>query len=221
VLTIGEQIMETLSAHTPLTRQEIQERTVELLTRVEIPAPSEKIFHYPHQLSGGMRQRVMIAMALACEPRILIADEPTTALDVLVQAQIMDLLEKLKQQTGMSILLITHDLGVVHEVADRMLVMYAGEIVEAGPVSSIFQSPWHPYTLGLKKSVPVLQMGLDSSRRLDEIPGQVPNLRDLPKGCAFHPRCPWAMDRCREEKPALDEKTPGHSVRCLLEEPPQ
>jgi oligopeptide/dipeptide ABC transporter ATP-binding protein len=168
-----------------------------------------------------MRQRVMIAMALACEPRILIADEPTTALDVLVQAQIMDLLEKLKQQTGMSILLITHDLGVVHEVADRMLVMYAGEIVEAGPVSSVFKSPLHPYTLGLKKSVPVLRTDPDSSRRLDEIPGQVPNLKDLPEGCAFHPRCPWAMERCQEEKPTLQEKTPGHSVRCLLEEPPQ
>ncbi|UCD12578.1 MAG: ABC transporter ATP-binding protein [Nitrospinaceae bacterium] len=217
VLSIGEQIMETLRRHTSLGRKNLEQRAVDLLRRVEIPSPVEKLRQYPHQLSGGMRQRVMIAIALSCEPRILIADEPTTALDVLVQAQIMDLLKQLKADTGLSILLITHDLGIVSEIADRALVMYAGEIVESGPVAQLFQSPLHPYTRGLLTSVP--QIGRrPAAGRLQEITGQVPRPEERPAGCAFHPRCPSAMDRCLTDAPVLEEKRPGRRASCWLEQ---
>ena len=214
VLSIGEQIIEALIQHLPINRAEAHGRAVESLRRVEIPAPEEKMHHYPHQLSGGMRQRVMIAMALACEPKILIADEPTTALDVLIQAQILQLLEKIKKQSGMSILLITHDLGIVTEIADRVLVMYAGEIVESGPVDQVFRSPLHPYTKGLKNSVP--QLGEKKSTRLHEIPGNVPQLNDLPGGCSFHPRCSVAIEKCKTQKPQLEEIHPGRSASCWV-----
>jgi len=217
VLSIGDQIMETLRRHTALGRAEVRERALDLLRRVEIPSPEEKLRQFPHQLSGGMRQRVMIAIALSCEPRVLIADEPTTALDVLVQAQIMDLLKQLKRETGLSILLITHDLGIVTDIADRALVMYAGRIVESGPVGPLFKSPLHPYTRGLLNSVP--QIGQrPKAGRLQEIPGQVPRPGELPAGCAFHPRCPDAMDRCRTESPVLEEKFEGRHASCWLEQ---
>jgi len=213
VLSIGEQIMETLRRHTALGRAEIRRRALELLGRVEIPSPEEKLRQYPHQLSGGMRQRVMIAIALSCSPRVLIADEPTTALDVLVQAQIMDLLKQLRNDTGLSILLITHDLGIVADSADRALVMYSGQIVESGPVAPLFQSPLHPYTRGLLNSVPRIGRR-PASGRLREIPGQVPRPGELPTGCAFHPRCPDASDRCRKDAPVLEEKGSGRRASC-------
>ncbi len=215
VLSIGEQIMETLRRHTALDRRAIEKRALELLRRVEIPSPAEKLGQYPHQLSGGMRQRVMIAMALSCEPRILIADEPTTALDALVQAQIMDLLRQLGKDSGLSILLITHDLGIVSDLADRVMVMYAGKIVEAGPVGTLFREPLHPYTRGLLHSVPRIGRRTEGGR-LEEIPGQVPRPGELPAGCAFHPRCPDATERCIGEQPRLYARKPGHAVSCWL-----
>lgn len=220
VLTIGEQIVETLLRHTALNRRQAREQAVESLRRVDIPSPQEKMTQYPHQLSGGMRQRAMIAMALCCQPRILIADEPTTALDVLIQAQIMELLEQIKEQSGMSVLLITHDLGIVAEIAQRVLVMYAGEIVESGPVPEIFQAPFHPYTIGLKNSVLKLGDKKRKSGRLSEIAGNVPSMDQLPPGCPFHPRCPSVMDRCKTEKPQLRPLRPGHAVSCWLETEP-
>ncbi|MDA0691092.1 MAG: ABC transporter ATP-binding protein [Nitrospinae bacterium] len=218
VLTLGDQITEPLFRHTSLSRKEAWEKAVEILNWVEIPSPAEKMHQYPHQLSGGMRQRVMIAMALTCSPRILIADEPTTALDVLIQAQIIDLLQHIKGQTGMSILLITHDLGLVTEIAQRVIVMYAGEIVESGPTGQLFHSPKHPYTLGLKNSLPRLGQKKGAKTRLTEIPGNVPSLNQLPSGCAFHPRCPEVMDRCKTQKPVLHKVAPGHEVSCWLHE---
>ncbi len=218
VLTLGDQIMEPLFKHTTLPRHEIHERAVDLLSRVDIPMPEEKMRQYAHQLSGGMRQRVMIAMALACSPRILIADEPTTALDVLIQAQIIDLLEQLREQSRMSILLITHDLGIVTQIADRVLVMYAGEIVEEGPTAEIFREPLHPYTLGLKNSVPKLKAEKPASRLLPEIAGNVPSLNRLPSGCPFHPRCPSVLPRCKTEKPRLQTVSAGRGVSCFLHE---
>lgn len=217
VLTLGDQIMEPILRHTPATRQEAWEKAVEILRQVEIPSPAEKMKQYPHQLSGGMRQRVMIGMALTCSPKILIADEPTTALDVLIQAQIMDLLQHLQAKTGMSILLITHDLGMVTEIAQRVIVMYAGEIVESGPANELFHAPLHPYTLGLKNSVPKLGKNQKGDKRLVEIPGNVPSLNQLPSGCAFHPRCPSVMERCKTEKPVLRETGHGREVSCWLE----
>ena len=190
VLTLGDQMMEPILRHTSLNPKEAWEKAVDILRSVEIPSPLEKMNQYPHQLSGGMRQRVMIGMALTCSPKILIADEPTTALDVLIQAQIMDLLQHLKEQTGMSILLITHDLGMVTEIAQRVIVMYAGEIVESGPARDLFQTPLHPYTLGLKNSVPKLGQKQRTDKRLVVISGNVPSLNQLPSGCPFHPRCP-------------------------------
>lgn len=217
VLTLGDQIMEPILRHTSLTNKEAWEKAVEILRQVEIPSPAEKMNQYPHQLSGGMRQRVMIGMALSCSPKILIADEPTTALDVLIQAQIINLLQHLKEQTGMSILLITHDLGMVTEIAQRVIVMYAGKIVESGPATELFRAPLHPYTLGLKKSVPKLGQKLSAGQRLVEIPGNVPSLNQLPSGCAFHPRCPSVMERCKSEKPVLREVGHGREVSCWLE----
>jgi len=216
VLTIGEQIIETLLRHTSLSRKEAMKKALKLLEQVEIPSPKEKLGQYPHQLSGGMRQRAMIAMALSCAPRILIADEPTTALDVLTQAQILDLLKKIKEETQMSILLITHDIGVVAQIARRVMVMYAGEIVESGPVRELFRSPRHPYTIGLMKSVPTLESAKEKLSKLNEMPGIVPSLSKIPSGCSFHPRCPSAETRCKKEKPNLKIIAEEYSVSCWL-----
>ena len=216
VLTIGEQIIETLLRHTSLSRKEAREKSLKLLEQVEIASPKEKLDQYPHQLSGGMRQRAMIAMALSCSPRILIADEPTTALDVLIQAQILDLLKKIKNETQMSILLITHDLGVVAEIAKRVMVMYAGEIVESGPVLDLFRSPLHPYTIGLMKSIPTLKPTQGKLPKLNEISGVVPSLSQIPSGCPFHPRCPSVETRCKTEKPKLKKIANEYSVSCWL-----
>ncbi len=216
VLTIGEQIIETLLRHTSLSRKEAREKSLKLLEQVEIASPKEKLDQYPHQLSGGMRQRAMIAMALSCSPRILIADEPTTALDVLIQAQILDLLKKIKNETQMSILLITHDLGVVAEIAKRVMVMYAGEIVESGPVLDLFRSPLHPYTIGLMKSIPTLKPTQGKLPKLNEISGVAPSLSQIPSGCPFHPRCPSAETRCKTEKPKLKKIANEYSVSCWL-----
>jgi len=216
VLTIGEQIIETLLRHTSLSRKKAREKSFRLLEQVEIPSPQQKLDQYPHQLSGGMRQRVMIAMALSCSPRILIADEPTTALDVLIQAQILSLLKKIKNDTQMSILLITHDLGVVAEVAERVMVMYAGEIVESGSVYDLFRSPLHPYTIGLMESIPTLETTQQKLSKLKEISGTVPSLSQVPFGCPFHPRCSTAETRCKTDKPKLKKISQTHSVSCWL-----
>ena len=216
VLTIGEQIIETLLRHTSLSRKKAREKSFRLLEQVEIPSPKQKLDQYPHQLSGGMRQRAMIAMALSCSPRILIADEPTTALDVLIQAQILSLLKRIKNDTQMSILLITHDLGVVAEVAERVMVMYAGEIVESGLVDDIFRSPLHPYTLGLMESIPKLETTQQNLPKLKEISGMMPSLLQVPTGCPFHPRCSAAETRCKTDKPKLKEISQTHSVSCWL-----
>jgi len=216
VLTVGEQIIETLLRHTSLSRKKAREKSFRLLEQVEIPSPEQKLDQYPHQLSGGMRQRIMIAMALSCSPRILIADEPTTALDVLIQAQILSLLKKIKNDTQMSILLITHDLGVVAEVAERVMVMYAGEIVESGSVYDLFRSPLHPYTIGLMESIPTLESTQQKLSRLKEISGAVPSLSQVPFGCPFHPRCSAAETRCKTDKPKLKKISQTHSVSCWL-----
>ena len=216
VLTIGEQIIETLLRHTSLSRKKAREKSFRLLEQVEIPSPKQKLDQYPHQLSGGMRQRVMIAMALSCSPRILIADEPTTALDVLIQAQILSLLKKIKNDTQMSILLITHDFGVVAEVAERVMVMYAGEIVESGSVNDLFRSPLHPYTIGLMESIPTLESTQQQLSKLKEISGTVPSLSQVPFGCPFHPRCSAAETRCKTDKPKLKKISQTHSVSCWL-----
>ncbi|TCL72440.1 peptide/nickel transport system ATP-binding protein/oligopeptide transport system ATP-binding protein [Hydrogenispora ethanolica] len=197
---IGEQIAETIMLHQKLDRAAAWEKTVALLRTIGIPSPEKRALDYPHQLSGGMRQRVMIAMALSCHPDLLIADEPTTALDVTIQAQILDLMRKMREEFGMAIMLITHDLGVVAEMAHRVLVMYAGRIVEEAPVQEIFAEPLHPYTVGLLRSIPRLSGNKD---RLYVIDGSVPDLSRLPSGCPFHPRCPDAGPRCRRERPEL------------------
>jgi len=216
VITIGEQIIETLLRHTSLSRKKAREKSFRLLEQVEITSPKQKLDQYPHQLSGGMRQRAMIAMALSCSPRILIADEPTTALDVLIQAQILSLLKKIKNDTQMSILLITHDLGVVAEVAERVMVMYAGEIVESGSVYDLFRSPLHPYTIGLMESIPTLETTQQKLSKLKEISGTVPSLSQVPFGCPFHPRCSAAETRCKTDKPKLKKISQTHSVSCWL-----
>ncbi|MBR0671300.1 ABC transporter ATP-binding protein [Neoroseomonas soli] len=213
VHTVGFQITEAMRAHdTRASAAELRERAIEALNRVRIPAPDRRFDEYPHQLSGGMRQRVMIAMALSCKPKLLIADEPTTALDVTVQAQILDLLRDLQAETGMSIILITHDLGVVAEMADEVAVMYAGRVVERAEAGAIFGDPMHPYTLGLLGSVPRLD---EERETLLAIEGSVPPPFALPKGCRFHPRCPFAAPECRSEQPPLREIVPGHSAACL------
>jgi peptide/nickel transport system ATP-binding protein len=217
VLTIGEQIIETLLRHTKIPRAEASKRTEELLRRVEIPSPSQKMKNYPHHLSGGMLQRVMIAMTLSCSPKILIADEPTTALDVLIQLQILDLLKQLKEETGMSILLITHDLGVVRAVAQRVLVMYAGDIVEVSPMHALMETPLHPYTQGLIESLPSKSASKNRAR-LPAIPGVVPSLGQRPGGCPFHPRCAKVESRCRDEFPELKELESGRWARCFVAE---
>ena len=215
VLTIGRQIAEALVLHRGMTRVEALARAVEMLTLVNIPEAARRIEQYPHQLSGGMRQRVMIAMALACNPRLLIADEPTTALDVTIQAQILDLMRALKEKTGTAIVLITHDLGVVAEMAQRVVVMYAGRKVEEAQVGQLFAQPRHPYTQGLLNSIPKLEeAGATARTRLEEIPGMVPSLKDEIVGCIFAPRCQHAVERCRREYPPLEQKAPGHFVAC-------
>jgi len=215
VLTIGYQIAETLREHEDLGRAAAGRRSAELLRLVGIAEPERRLDEYPHQLSGGMRQRVVIAIALACNPKLLIADEPTTALDVTIQAQILDLMRDLKRQTGASIMLITHDLGVVADVAERVMVMYAGKKVEEGPVAELLTSPLHPYTQGLLAAVP--RLGASSSHtqtRLREIPGLVPSLTTRIKGCVFAGRCASATDLCRTVAPALEAKTSGHFAAC-------
>jgi peptide/nickel transport system ATP-binding protein len=218
VLTIGAQITEAVQLHQELTKSAAWERAVEMLRRVRIPEPAQRANEYPHQLSGGMRQRAMIAMALACNPKVLIADEPTTALDVTIQAQILDLMLALQQEFGTAIILITHDLAVVAETSKWVIVMYAGKKVEEADVDALFEQPLHPYTLGLLTSIPRLTSvgsGPAGTReRLKEIPGVVPPLYRLPPGCAFAPRCPFADARCRAIYPPLEQKRPGHWAAC-------
>jgi oligopeptide/dipeptide ABC transporter ATP-binding protein len=210
--TVGEQIIEGLMRHLPLSRAQASERALEMLQKVRIPAPEKRMNDYPHQLSGGMRQRVMIAMALSCNPKLLIADEPTTALDVTIQAQILELMRALQEETNTAIILITHDLGVVAEVADQVVVMYAGQVVEQAPVQALFDKPQHPYTVGLLGSIPQLDEVQD---RLASIEGQVPNPLNRPAGCAFAQRCPFAQDNCKVQTPTLTEILPGHWSACL------
>ncbi|MFC0386266.1 ABC transporter ATP-binding protein [Muricoccus vinaceus] len=213
VHSIGNQITEAMRAHdTKATDADLKTRAIEALRRVRIPSPERRFAEYPHQLSGGMRQRVMIAMALACQPRLLIADEPTTALDVTVQAQILDLLRDLQGETGMSVILITHDLGVVAEMADEVAVMYAGRVVERGTAADIFNDPQHPYTIGLLGSIPRIEEDRD---RLLSIDGSVPPPFAFPEGCRFHPRCPFAIRACTETDPPLRELSPGHRAACI------
>jgi peptide/nickel transport system ATP-binding protein len=212
VQTVGEQIVEAVQLHRPLGAAEARARALEMLRLVKIPSPETRLDEYPHQLSGGMRQRVMIAMALACDPKLLIADEPTTALDVTIQAQILDLLRDLRERTGAAIMLITHDLGVVAELAHRVIVMYSGRIVEEAPVGLLFADPQHPYTLGLLGSIP--RLGSDGDERLTAIEGVVPNPYALPAGCRFSPRCPLADEKCQAEQPTLREIVPGHRAAC-------
>ncbi len=213
VYTIGEQIGEVLRLHRGMSRGEAEERSVEMLRRVRIPDPEQRVEEYPHQLSGGQRQRVMIAMALACDPALLIADEPTTALDVTVQAQILALLRQLQEEFGMAIMLITHDLGVIAETAHRVVVMYAGIVAETGTVEQIFDGPNHPYTEGLKAAIPKLG---EKVERLATIPGTVPSPYEEIVGCPFQNRCPYVMDICRREFPKLYRLEPGHEARCFL-----
>ncbi len=217
VLTIGEQIAEAVRLHQGLSRQEARHRAEEMLRMVQIPGPKQRAEEYPHKLSGGMRQRAMIAMALSCNPRLLLADEPTTALDVTIQAQILDLMSRLKEEFHTSIVLITHDLGIIAEMASRVIVMYAGQIVEEAPVRELFKDPRHPYTRGLLRSVPVAGRRAGRSRRLQEIPGMVPGPLEMPGGCRFHPRCPHVMDRCRNEEPKEIILGKRRRVRCWLE----
>ncbi len=215
MLSIGFQVGEVLINHEGLSAREASARTIALLEMVGIPSPEKRTAEYPHQLSGGMRQRVMIALALACNPKVLIADEPTTALDVTIQAQILDLMMDLRENLGTSILLITHDLGVIAETAHRVAVMYAGKIVEESDVVTIFKNPIHPYTQGLMKSVPRIDEA-DSVRRLAEVPGMVPNLYNLPPGCSFFDRCPVGIQKCREADAKLLAVDGDHSVRCWV-----
>ena len=218
VLTIGSQIAEVLLLHEPLSRQQAWAKTIDMLRLTRIPEPEQRAKEYPHQLSGGMRQRAMIAMALACNPKVLIADEPTTALDVTIQAQILDIILDLQRKLGTAIILITHDLGVVAETAQRVIVMYAGRKVEEAPMDELFARPQHPYTHGLMASIPRLDLmrgeEAGASGRLQEIPGMVPALTGLPAGCVFAPRCAHADDRCRREYPTYEEKRPRHWAAC-------
>lgn len=215
VYRVGNQIVEAIRTHEKVSKAEAKDRAVDLLRKVGIPSPEARINDYPHQMSGGMRQRVMIAMALSCNPKLLIADEPTTALDVTIQAQILDLLRRLRDDTGMAVLLITHDLGVVSETADRVVVMYCGQVVEEAEVRTLFDHPMHPYTLGLLKSIPRLED--DDSKRLYMIKGMVPNPLEMPPGCHFSDRCDSCMDICRTKVPELVD-VDGHKVRCFLYE---
>jgi peptide/nickel transport system ATP-binding protein len=212
VFTIGDQIVEAILLHQGLDKGEARKRTIEMLDRVKIPDPESRIDAYPHQLSGGMRQRAMIAMALSCQPKLLIADEPTTALDVTIQAQVLRLLKEIQREMGMAVMLITHDLGVVAEIADRVAVMYAGRIVEVASIEAIFGQMRHPYTKGLLHSIPQLQ---EKRTRLNAIPGQVPNPLNLPVGCKFHPRCYLMIEDCKKEEPPLIQVNGDHFSRCI------
>ncbi|MEK8127986.1 ABC transporter ATP-binding protein [Paenibacillus filicis] len=213
VFTIGNQLVEMIRQHTALSRREAKAYAVDMLRKVGLPRAEALMKLYPHTLSGGMRQRVMIAMALSCKPKLLIADEPTTALDVTIQAQILELMKQLREDSGAAIMLITHDLGVVAEMADKVVVMYAGQIVEEADVFTLFREPKHPYTQGLLKAIPRVT---GDSDRLTAIPGTVPSIQRMPRGCRFHNRCAWATDHCRKEAPELKEAGEGHHVRCWI-----
>jgi oligopeptide/dipeptide ABC transporter ATP-binding protein len=215
VYTVGDQIAEAIVLHQGKSYRDAMKLAADMLDLVGIPEPGDRVKNYPHQMSGGMRQRVMIAMALSCGPKLLIADEPTTALDVTIQAQILELMNKLQDEIGMSILFITHDLGVVAEVADRVVVMYAGRAVEEGDVNRIYADPKMPYTVGLMNSIPRVDKAALQQERLIAIPGNVPNPLFLPEGCAFHPRCRWAKDICKQDIPQLVDSGEGHMVRCV------
>ncbi|MFK4502773.1 oligopeptide/dipeptide ABC transporter ATP-binding protein [Bradyrhizobium japonicum] len=216
VLTIGEQIAESLRRHEAVTKKQALERTIEMLKLVQIPNAEGRVHNYPHQFSGGMRQRVMIAMALACRPKLIIADEPTTALDVTIQAQILDLLQDMKERFGMAVMLITHAMGVVAETAQRVVVMYAGKVVEEALVDDLFGNPGHPYTQGLIRSIPRIDLDSEHKTRLEAIGGSVPILINPPVGCRFAPRCKFAMNVCIEKEPLLREIAPGHRMACHL-----
>ena len=216
VFTIGHQIAETITAHRPVSKDEALQRAVALLKRVEIKNAEAVVRYYPHQLSGGMLQRVMIAMALSCEPQVLIADEPTTALDVTIQAQILQLIKDIQIETGMGLIMITHDLGVIAETVDRVVVLYGGKVMETGPVEQIFEAPLHPYTRALLNSIPGQTAG---KQRLVEIPGASPNPAHPPAGCPFHPRCPMAIAECHRVTPPLEEKRDGRLAACIRVEP--
>ena len=217
VFTVGEQIAESLRLHEGLSRKDAMDRAVEMLRLVRIPTPERRVKDYPHQFSGGMRQRVMIAIALACKPKLLIADEPTTALDVTIQAQILDLMSELKSTMGMAVMLITHAMGVVAEVAQRVVVMYAGKVVEEATVEELFANPRHPYTQGLIRSIPRIDLAATHKTRLEAIPGTVPKLIDPGEGCRFASRCRHASPSCSAATPVLKEISPGHKVACFLE----
>jgi peptide/nickel transport system ATP-binding protein len=217
VFTVGEQIAEAIRLHEGLGRREAMAKTVDMLKLVHIPNAERRVKEYPHQLSGGMRQRIMIAMALSCNPKLLIADEPTTALDVTIQAQILDLLNELKSKLRMAVMLITHDMGVIAETAQRVVVMYAAKVAEEAPVGDLFKEPLHPYTQGLLRSIPRIDLAATTHRRLETIPGTVPTLRgDIAPGCRFAPRCPFVKSVCTEKDPVLKEVKPGHKVSCWL-----
>jgi len=215
VFQIGDQISEVLRLHEGMSRKDAWSRSIQMLRMVGIPSPERRVYEYPHQLSGGMRQRAMIAMALACSPKLMIADEPTTALDVTIQAQILELINSLQKEKGMSVILITHNLGVIAETAKKVAVMYAGRIVEYTDVGPIFATPKHPYTQGLLQSIPRIDQDQGRKKRLEAIAGLVPSLLDLPKGCKFSNRCKFVFDRCGEEPPLI-ETASGHLVRCWL-----
>ena len=219
VYTVGEQIAEVVRRHEGLGRRAALDKTVEMLRLVQIPNPQRRVHDYPHQFSGGMRQRVMIAMALSCDPKLLIADEPTTALDVTIQAQILELLQDMKSRFGMAVMLITHAMGVVAETAQRVVVMYAGKVIEEGSVEQLFGRPRHPYTRGLIRSIPRIDRAAVSKSRLETIGGVVPSLLHPPPGCRFAARCQYAMAKCREASPPLLEVAQGHKVACVLEQP--
>ena len=216
VLTIGRQLTETLELHQDMNKEQAAERAAELLTMVGIPDARQRLDDHPHQFSGGMRQRVMIAMALSCNPKLIIADEPTTALDVTIQAQILELMRDLSEELGTAQIIITHNLGVVARYADRVIVMYAGKIVETASAVEIYKNPLHPYTIGLLKSVP--RLDLPRRTRLDPIEGQPPDLIAVPKGCAFRARCKWAVDKCATEEPGLESVAEGHYSACWRSE---
>ena len=213
VFTVGDQVAEVIQLHKKLSQREIRDRVIEAFRLVRIPAPASRIKDYPHQMSGGMRQRVIIAMAMACHPKLMIADEPSTALDVTIQAQILDLMNRLKEETGASILFITHDLGVIAEMAQRVAVMYAGKIMEAADAETLFSEPKHPYTIGLMNSIPILGIG-KKEKRLSTIPGMVPSLFKLPQGCLFQERCSAAYSECDQLEPPMIDLGNGHIVRC-------
>jgi peptide/nickel transport system ATP-binding protein len=217
VLKIGEQIAEAGRLHKNMNRQQAWRWAVEMLRMVQIPGPGSRSRQYPHKFSGGMRQRAMIAMALSCNPRLILADEPTTALDVTIQAQIMTLMQRLKEEFKTAIVLITHDLGVIAEMASRVVVMYAGKVVEEAPVIALFKDPRHPYTRGLLGSIPVIGRKEQIGRQLQEISGMVPSPADMPLGCRFHPRCSQAMDKCRQEEPPMTRLAEHRRVSCWLE----